>query len=33
LKWFTTPRAYSCLEPDTIQTTPYIAEDADDYHA
>ena len=33
LKWFTTPRAYSCLEPDTIQTSAYIAEEADSYYA
>jgi len=29
MKWYTTPRAYSCLEPERIQTSPYIRPDHD----
>jgi len=29
MKWYTTPRAYSGLEPERIQTSPYIRPDGD----
>ena len=33
LKWFTKPKAYSCLEPPAKPHTPYIAIDTEDTNA